>query len=189
VCALNTANISAVHSIRSYRKRGAQPPSCTILQAACACIASPNTFDPVAIGGGHRKAVLTDAMTICANPAKELLREAQVAFGKDAEVATIVSVGTGKGNVKAGGGMSEQVHEDMKNRLRSTAIYYRFNVHQEMEIQSETVFACVSAYMRETATSTRLDSAVDSIHQRLTGVKLKDIGKHEYALYSGTHHL
>jgi hypothetical protein len=141
-------------------------------------------------------------MMICTNPAKELLREAQAAFGKDTEVATIISIGAGKGNVRGefdhrqegdglrrGMPMSEQVHEDMKNRLRNTVTYHRFNVEQEMGIQPEIVFACISAYMKEAATSARVDSAVESIHWRLTGVKLKDISKYKYVLHSGTHRL
>jgi hypothetical protein len=195
VCTSNTANVSVVHPIRSYRTRGAQSPSCTILQAACACIASPDTFDPVTIGVGHKRAVLIDAMVGYANPAKELLREAQDVFGEDAEVATIVSVGAGKGNVRLlfehgrevgisdglrrGIAMCEQVHEDLQTRFQKTTIYHRFNVEQEVGIQPEIVFARVSAYLREAVTSTRVDRAVESIHRRLTAEKLRDISKHE----------
>jgi hypothetical protein len=170
-------------------------PSCTILQAACACIASPDTFDPVTIGVGHKKAMLIDAMVGYANPAKEMLREAQSAFGEDAEVATIISVGAGRGNVRVvsedgrevgisnglrrGVAMCEQVHEDLQRQLQKTAIYHRFNVEQEMETQPEIIFARVSAYMEESATSTRLDSAVESLHRDITRVKLKDISMSE----------
>jgi hypothetical protein len=191
-----------VHPIRSYRTRGALSPSCTILQAACACIASPDKFDPVTIGVGHKKAVLIDAMVGSANPAKELLRDAQNAFGEDAEVASIVSVGAGKSDVRVmfddgrevgisdglrrGIAMCERVHEDLQNRFKKAGIYHRFNVEQEMGIQPEIILARVSAYLGETMTSTRVDSAVDSIHHRVSGVKLSDISKHEWILKFGT---
>jgi hypothetical protein len=194
VCTSNTANASLVHPIRSYRTRGALSPSCTILQAACACIASLDAFDPVSIGVGHKKAVLTDAMVGCANPAKELLREAQDLLGEDTEVATIVSIGAGKTNLslvlkdgreerihegmKRGSAMCEQVHEDLLNRLNAARIYYRFNVEQELGIDPEVVLAHVSAYLGEKAISIRVDDAVKSIESLPTGIKLKDISEY-----------
>jgi hypothetical protein len=157
-----------------------------------------DTFDPVSIGFGHKRAVLTDAMVACANPAKELLREAQDLLGKDAEVSTIVSIGAGKRNfsvvfkdgreagisegLRRGIAMCEQVHEDLQGRLEETKIYYRFNVEQELGIDPEVVLAYVSAYLREKAISTRIDKAVKSIQILPTGVRLKDIS--EYYLRS-----
>ena len=144
------------------------------------------------------RAKLIDAIVGCANPTMELLREAQDLFGKDAEVANTISIGAGKGNVrvvfedgrevgiseglKRGIAMCEQVHEDLQTRFQNTSIYYRFNVEQEMGIQPEIVLARVPAYLREAVTSVRVDSAVDSIHRRSTGVKLRDISKHEWML-------
>jgi hypothetical protein len=194
-----------VHLIRSYRTRGALSPSCTILQAACACVASPDIFDPVTIGVGHKRAVLIDAIAGCANPTKELLREAQNAFGEDAEVASIVSIGAGRKDVRVvfedgrevgisdglrrGIAMCERVHEELQSRFKKAVIYHRFNVEQEMGIQPEIVLARVSAYLGETMTSVRVDSAVDSIHRRSTGVKLRDISKHEWILKRETDRL
>jgi hypothetical protein len=166
-------------------------PSCTILQAACACIASPDTFDPVTIGIGHKRAVLIDAMTGCANPAKELLREAQDAFDEDTEVSSIVSIGAGKGKVrvefkrgqavglsegwKRGVAMCEQVHADLQGRLEQTNIYYRFNVEQDLGIDPETVLENVYAYLQEQETRSKLNGAINSIQHCSTGVNLKDI--------------
>ena len=134
-----------------------------------------------------------DAMVGCANPTKELLREAQDVFGEDAEVASIVSIGAGKRNVRVvfedgrEVGISEglrreiatceQVHDDLQGRLEETNIYYRFNVEQELSIDPEVVLAHVSTYLREKATSGRVDRAINSIQYHPTGVKLKDISK------------
>jgi len=150
------------------------------------------------VGTDHKRVVLIDAMVVCANPAKELLREAQDVFGEDMEVATIVSVGAGKGNTKvvfkAGGELGignelrkgiatcEQVHNDLYGRLQDTKIYYRFNIEHELSIHSEDVFADVSTSLRETPTSAMIDGAVKSIHSLPTGVKLKYIS--EYASIS-----
>ena len=138
-------------------------------------------------------AVLIDAMVGYANPAKELLREAQDLFGEDREVASVVSIGAGKGNfrvafkdgreegisegIRRGVTMCEQVHEDLQGRLEETNIYYRFNVEQELSIDPEVILAHVSTYLREKAVSARVDSAVKSIQYQPTGLKLKNISE------------
>ena len=115
-------------------------------------------------------------------------------FGEDAEVASTISIGAGKGNIgvvfedgrevgiseglKRGIAMCEQVHEDLQTRFQKTPIYHRFNVEQEMGTQPEIILARVSAYLRESVTSVRVDNAIESMHRRLTGVKLRDISKH-----------
>jgi hypothetical protein len=148
-------------------------------------------FNPVTIGVGHKRVVLIDAMVGCANPAKELLREAEDVFGEDAEVSSIVSIGAGKGIVsvafedgrevgiseglKRGLAIGEQVHDDLLGRLEATNVYYRFNVEYELSADPEVAFAHVSTYLRERTTSGKVDSAIKNIHSRPTGVKLRDI--------------
>jgi hypothetical protein len=58
-------------------------------------MATPSTFLPVSVGSGHKQVTLVDALTIAANPGKELLREAQHVFGDDVHVATILNLGEG----------------------------------------------------------------------------------------------
>jgi hypothetical protein len=150
-------------------------------------------FDPVTIGVGHKRAVLIDAMVGCANPAKELLQEAQDVFGEDAEIASIVSIGAGKRKVRVvfedgqevgigeglrrGIAMCEQVHDDLQGRLEETNLYYQFNVEQELSTNSDMVLAHISAYLMEKVTSGRVDSAIKSSQHCPTGVKLKDISE------------
>ena len=135
-----------------------------------------------------------DAIVGCANPTKELLREAQDMVGEDAEVASIVSVGAGKRDVgvvfedgrevgisdglRRGIGTCEQVHEDLQSRFQKAGIYHRFNVEQEIGIQPPVVLARVSTNLGATMASARVDSAVENIHRRLTGVTMRDISKH-----------
>jgi hypothetical protein len=147
--------------------------------------------------------MLADAMVGYANPAKELLREAQNLFGEDGEVASIVSIGAGKGNfrvafkdgreegisegMRRGFVMCEQVHEDLQGRLEGTKIYYRLNVERELSIEPEVISAEVSAYLREKAISARVDSAIKSIQYLPTGVKLKDISEYSSILDPSAH--
>jgi hypothetical protein len=192
VYASNADNLSLVHPIRSYRTRSAQTAPCTILEAACACVASPETFLPVTIGDGHKKVVLVDALSLCPNPGKELLGEAQQIFGDDGEVATILSLGAGKGDVwsmsvtdgasvrdavKRTVANCEPVHEELYARLRESAIYFRLNVDRGSGQQMALSSSCISAYLREGANNDKLDDAIKSIERRPKGVKLKDISE------------
>jgi hypothetical protein len=181
--------------MRSYRTRSAQTPPCTILEAACACVASSETFLPVTIGDGHKKVALVDALALCANPGKELLREAQQIFGDDAEVATILSIGAGKGDVWSmsetdGASMRdavkrivancEPVHEELYAQLRESAIYHRLNVDKGSGQQMAPSSSLISAYLREGAVNDKLDDAIKSIERRPKGVKLKDISESQF---------
>jgi hypothetical protein len=192
VCTSNASNLSILHPIRSYRTRSAQTAPCTILEAACACIASPDTFLPVKIGVGHKQVTLVDALTVAANPGKELLREAQRVFGEEAEVATILSIGAGKGDVwgtslisgsdlreavKRATTSCEPVHEELYSRLRQTAIYFRLNVDRGSGLPMDLSSANLAAYLEEGVVSDRVDDAIKSILDRPTGVKLKDISE------------
>ena len=163
------------------------------MEAACACVAYPDTFLPVNIGSGHRQFALVDALTVAANPGKELLREAQRVFGDDAEVATILSIGAGKGDVwsvlstsgselreavKRATTSCEPVHEELYSRLRQTSIYFRLNVDRGSGPQMELSSANVSAYLEEGVVSDKVDDAIKSIDRRPTGIKLKDISEY-----------
>jgi hypothetical protein len=168
---------------------------CTILEAACACIAFPDTFLPVIIGSGHKQVTLVDGLAVAANPGKELLREAQRVFGDDMEVSTILSIGAGKGDVwgvsiasgeelreavKRATTSCEPLHEELYLRLRQTSIYFRLNVERGSGSPMELTSANVSAYLGEGAISDRVDEVVKSIHLRPKGVKLKDISEYEF---------
>jgi len=148
-------------------------------------------FIPVSIGTGHKRVTLVDAMALAANPCKVLLTEAQRVFGEGAEVATILSIGAGKGDVWSmstsgrelreavikAAASCEPVHEELYARLRETAIYFRLNVERGSGPQLELSSTGVSAYLGEGAVSDRLDDAIKSISSHSPGVTLKDISE------------
>lgn len=155
-------------------------------------MATPSTFLPVSVGSGHKQVTLVDALTIAANPGKELLREAQQVFGDDAEVATILSLGAGRGDfwsmsetsssamkeaLQRGAMNCEPVHEELYARLRETSIYFRLNIERGSGSQIELTSANVSAYLEEGAISDKLDDAIRSIHRRPSGVNLMDLSE------------
>jgi hypothetical protein len=199
VCALNTTNLTALYPIRSYRARGAAPPPFTILEAARACIASPERFLPVTVGSGHRRVTLVDATSGFANPTKELLQEAQRVFGEDANVATVVSIGSGKcmtskvseGNdenalveaLKRVALNTETTHAELETRLQDTFIYFRFNVDKDLDCGMDTsvLNSHTSAYLEKASISRRLDEAIKSIQNRPKGMTIKELS--EYPIF------
>ncbi|PVF94879.1 TPR-like protein [Serendipita vermifera] len=194
ICTLSPANMSLCQFIRSYRIRGKRAPKCTIIQAACATIASPGIYEPLVLNQGHNQASYIDATAGYANPTNEGLKEAEKVFGKDQIVATIISVGSGKTSFRFMDNIAdedqvanlfrriatdtEQVHKDVQNRLRELDIYYRFNVEDmsTSERRDEgTVKLYSSAYLEEDVVSQRLDSTIISIRER-EGIKpLKEL--------------
>jgi hypothetical protein len=118
------------------------------------------------------------------------------------EIATILSIGVGKGEVwgvstassselreavKRATMSCEPVHEELYSRLRHTSIYFRLNVERGSGPPAELSSANVSAYLEEGVISDRVDHAVRSIHRRPTGVKLKDISEHKHIFSYNAH--
>jgi hypothetical protein len=172
------------------------------VEAACACVAYPDTFLPVSIGHGHKQVKLVDGLAVAANPGKELVREGQLVFGDEMEVATILSIGAGKGDVWDVSNMSgwemreavkrattscEPVHEELYSRLRQTSIYFRLNIERGSGPQMQLSSSAVCAYLKEGVVSDRVDDAVKSIHRRTTGVRLKDISEYDFIFGCNTH--
>jgi hypothetical protein len=137
-----------------------------------------------------------------ANPTKELLQEAQRVFDEDAEVASVVSLGAGKGQVLSvsgtggeGGLMdamakmgldSEQTHKEVDGRLHQSSVYFRLNVEHGLtgHTNASTVHAHTLAYMQEGDTDRLLNDVVKCITIRQKGSTLKDISKSLYRLLS-----
>lgn len=93
LCVIDIANMTDCHLIRSYRTRGMRSPKCTILQAACATIASPDVYEPMNLGRRFEEVIYQDALAGYTNPTNEGLKEAERVFGREALVGTILSIG------------------------------------------------------------------------------------------------
>jgi hypothetical protein len=195
VCTSSIMDLTALYPIRSYQPRGAPALPCTILQAACASVASPAKFLPVTIGKDNRNMTLVDAMASYPNPTAELLREAQRVFGEDGKVATVISIGSGKKvtpDLLARGDQNRLVeamqgsvldpeitHEELEARLHETHLYFRFNVARDLgnRVDSPDIYAHTATYLGEADTNKRLDEAIKSIRRRSGGIALKELSK------------
>jgi hypothetical protein len=185
VCALDSFNALSCQFIRSYTARSMRAPPCCISQAACATIASPEAYEPVLVGEGDEEVAYIDAMTGYANPTNEMLKEAEKVFGKNAMVSTIISIGSGKLDLRQkydeSGSMkltdmirralldTERVHNDIQSRFQDLGIYFRFsgegllplynNIGKITRTQNMT-------YLEEAIISRRMDGAVNSVQER-----------------------
>jgi hypothetical protein len=195
VCTTSITNLSVLYPIRSYQPRGAPALPCTILQAACASVASPDKFLPVTIGKDDRKVTLVDATAGYPNPTGELLREAQRIFGEDGKVATVISIGSGKKNTSDSSAGRDQntlidavqrsvlnaeiTHEELEARLHETHLYFRFNVAHDLgnRVDSSGIYAHTATYLGEADTNKRLDETIKSIRTRSGGMTLKELSK------------
>jgi hypothetical protein len=194
VCVLDSLNSVSCQFIRSYSTRGINTPDCTILQAACATIASPEAYEPVIIGDEDDQYTYMNAMTGYANPTNEVLKEAEKVFGKNAVVANLVSVGSGKLEIrqqqdtvimtqlsdllKRAVTDTERVHNDIYNRFQDLGIYFRFNAEGILPVTNSTQNTTriqTAAYLEDAPNSHRLDRAVASIRERKEVKSLKDL--------------
>jgi hypothetical protein len=194
VCVLNSIHSVSCQFIRSYPIRGTSGPDCTILQAACATIASPESYDPILVGEEENQLLYVDAMAGYANPTNEMLKEAEKVFGKNAVVANVVSIGSGKPELRQqqigpnGSQLSdllkraimdtERVHNDIQNRFQNLDIYFRFNLECIITMVNsigQTARVQTAAYLEEAATSQKMDVAVISIQERKGMKYLKEL--------------
>ncbi|KAG8805932.1 hypothetical protein FRC17_005263, partial [Serendipita sp. 399] len=189
ICVMNQ-DTTQCQLLRSYRIRGAPNPEYTITQVALASIASPEIYGPISLGNGFKKTIFSSALIGYANPTQQLLKEAHAVFG-DINVATIVSLGTGK--IETSGSfdsddwmysMARQVtldtqrtHEDIYDRLKQTSIYFRLNIDKATHTSHDTaaIVAMTSVYMTETAVSDTIDELVRSFQVETHRVSLRDI--------------
>lgn len=191
VCATPALNVAFRRRFRNYRVRQHEAYNCTIWEAGRATSTAPTFFKRIKIDGEQ----FVDAGLGCNNPIKEVISEAQLAFGKERKVDCIISIGTGKGGVvgfdKPTGFQkilpldlvdvlrkmateSSNTAEEMEQRYEDSAhFYFRFDVDQGLQdvgldewMQLGAVKTHTIAYTMETNVNRKIDAVVGN----LTGV-------------------
>jgi hypothetical protein len=165
-------------------------PPCTILQAACATIASIEHFDPVTIGEGYSEMYLRSGQVGYANPTSELLKEAAREFGGDCWTATVISIG---GNcmpllkdaeysqrLEAVLKNADAVHQDVYYRLHQLNVYFRFDVphHSTIIGDARSVYHAVQTYKSDGRTNELINKAIMSIRLRQQVKKLSELSEY-----------
>ncbi|PVF96584.1 FabD/lysophospholipase-like protein [Serendipita vermifera] len=92
ICVLDGYTNDGKH-LRNFDFRNETGSGGTILEAACATIADLRSYNPVDVGDDS---LCYNARLRWANPVQRLLRDAQITFGRDVNVSSIISVGPGE---------------------------------------------------------------------------------------------
>jgi len=83
------------HRFRTYPSRHAEL-ACTFVEAACATLATPPYFSPVAIGPAWAQRRFVGTPLGFNNPIRQVLDEARSKFGDERKVSIILSLGSGR---------------------------------------------------------------------------------------------
>lgn len=159
-------------------------------------MAALDVFTPMVLGDSYREFKLADATVGFANPIQELLQEAQRVYKGNLALATIVSLGAGKGEVARvtqDGGLLSQletlqrisknckaVHERIYGRLHPLGIYFRFNPEFSSETEASSWAAHTSAYLQEGSIDIQVDLVVEKVHVRPSTACIADISAFSY---------
>src|ERR1700690_2286849 len=96
VCAMPALHTSSPRIFRTYEVRSNQSYNCEIWEAARATSAAPTFFKRIRIGEKGLEEEFVDGGLGCNNPIRQVLEEAEIAFGPGRRIACIVSIGTGQ---------------------------------------------------------------------------------------------
>jgi hypothetical protein len=178
VCTTESSRPTFLHLLRSYPYREEEAPPCTVLQAACAAIASHGHFDPVTIGDGYNEIDLRSGIVGYANPTSELLKESARVFGEDCWAATLLSIGgkpvtpsnyvTNIQRLEAVVTDTDSVHRDLYHRLHQLNLYFRLDVlhYPTLLNDARSVYREIQNYRNDERISQLISEVVRSIRLR-----------------------
>ena len=200
VCATPALNISSPRLFRTYMVRENRSYNCPIWQAARATSAAPTFFKRIQIGDKGSEEEFIDGGLGCNNPVKQVLEEAEAAFGSNQYVACIISIGSGQPGVvglKSPDAFQkalpldlipvlrqiatdcESAAEDIEKRFKSIPnLYFRFNVEQGMQGVTLAeggklgeVTQHTMQYIQKLAVGERINAAVKAIRAQKAVVR------------------
>ena len=197
-------HISSPRIFRTYMVREHRSHDCMIWQAARATSAAPTFFKRIRIGEQGSEEEFLDGGLGCNNPIKQVLEESEAAFGPDACIACIVSIGTGQGDViglrspdafqralplnliavlKEIATTCESAAEDTEKRFkRVNNVYFRFNVEQGMQgitlaewKKLGEVTQHTMQYIQKSAVNQKINAAVEAIRGRQALIRTAEL--------------
>ncbi|KIM32663.1 hypothetical protein M408DRAFT_62111, partial [Serendipita vermifera MAFF 305830] len=135
--------------LRSYPVPSFPTSPITIIDAVLATCAIQPQFAPVVCGQGFRKKEYIGAGVGTNNPIREVIAEAQLLYGGDANVASLLSLGNGHPGITTLSlsdgelGLSKvlwdimndctQTAREVEQQIGTSGIYFRFSVEQGMQ--------------------------------------------------------
>jgi predicted acylesterase/phospholipase RssA len=200
--------MSSPRIFRTYMVRENRSYNCPIWQAARATSAAPTFFRRIRVGEKGLEEEFVDGGLGCRNPIKQVLEEAEAAFGSGQRVACIISIGNGGGDVNELkppdtfptalpllqniATACELVAEDIGKRFKNVPnVYFRFNVGPGLEDLALENFATVAQHTSQyTMTSTvhhRINAAVEAIRGRRAVIQCAEISMYQPVNSCDTH--
>ncbi|KIM20493.1 hypothetical protein M408DRAFT_135363 [Serendipita vermifera MAFF 305830] len=187
--------------LRSYPVQSFPITPITIIDAVLATCAIQPQFDPVVCGQGYRKKEYVGAGIGANNPIREVIAEAQLVFGGDTNVASLLSLGNGHPGIitiSSGGGelglskviwdvMNDctQTAREVEQQIGTAGVYFRFSVEQGMQADhskeiadSSWIVAQTESYIEDPATHNRIGTfarGIDASIQPITITQLSTL--------------
>jgi hypothetical protein len=152
----------------------------TVIETICASWAVPELVSPAVVGPLGREENLVSALGFT-NPTQEAINAAYIAFGAEARVSCLISLGSGKRGVLSihadqpdsvnSIGLkiaadTERIAEEVERRIGQLKVYHRFSV--DNGLQEPAVFCAdfgiikshSQAYLSQQATSEHLERCI-----------------------------
>ena len=181
--------MSHCRAFRTYRSPHGGFDS-TFVEAACAILAIPEFFSPVAIGRGLIKQRFSGIPYGFNNPMREVLKEAQVIFGDEKNVSLVLSLGSGHKTVISNSDDHSTlltrishdcdiVAKELSHQLAGAGAYLRLNVDRGLETvkfsdwdELGSIVSSTEVYLQVAPVTTYIDEAFQWLLYRVGSVTL-----------------
>ena len=187
-------NLGHCSLFRNYESRQSSYNP-TVIQAIRAVWATPGLFPSVRIGPGVMEEEIVSAASGFNNPTLEILKEAHQAFGPDATVSCLLSLGAGRVAIRSvtsdGTPASkaleqlamdcEKTADEVQRRIGRLGIYFRFSVDRGLDFDGSfspmgNITAHTGQYLLDDAVNRGIDTCIQS-SERDSRVTLEQICK------------
>jgi hypothetical protein len=197
VFATPTADVTHCQLFRTYSSRRGFL-DCTFVEAACATLSISSHFSSVSIGPHLLEQTFASASFGFNNPTREMIKEAEVQFGSNTRVSTILSIGSGHTalisfnvpeparyeSLKGVAADCEQVARELAAQLFNVDAYLRLNVDRGMENMElsdwkgpGTILGYTSAYLEVPAVTKAIDSSIGKLQDKVGSVTLGQLSR------------
>jgi hypothetical protein len=179
-------NIGVTCVLRNHVIRQEPPTNLTLAEAMFATSAIPPMFTPISIGKDFSTFEYVSGDLGLSNPIREVMAGAHHAFGNEATVACLLSVGCGHSGIKSPPGTSdsaaridflervamdsEKAAQDISSQMSQLSIYYRLSVNHGLEAPQsrawtdpKTSTTRTAVYLERLEVTELVDRCVDSI--------------------------
>lgn len=182
---------STITKFRTYVARTESSTDITVVDAVLATCALQPSFLPAPIGSKFTQQEFIGGGTGASNPVREVMDEAQLLFGRDASVASLISVGAGCPEVGGGSPADnfgvlgqilkncEETAKAVEARLAPLGFYFRFSFEQGLrpDAPPSLVMVHTHSYLQDPLFAAKLDHAVMALESQLGSFTFDQICK------------